>query len=66
MADGGTRVKPVEKKKITSNMFILFSKARENKRPAKDREEGQEEASYLQQASWEMRYNLIQHCAVLF
>ena len=38
MADGGTRVKPVEKEKITSNMFVLFSKARENKWPAKDEE----------------------------
>ena len=26
------------KKKITSNMFVLFSKARENKCPAKDEE----------------------------
>lgn len=31
MADGATRGKPAEGKRIASNMFILFSKARENK-----------------------------------
>lgn len=35
-------------------MFILFSKARENKSTAKAEEGEQVEASYLQQASWEM------------
>lgn len=48
----------LQRKKITSNMFILFSKARENKRTARIR--GQVEASYLQQASWEMGFILIQ------
>lgn len=43
-----------EKKKITSNMFILFSKARENNCTAKDWEGGQVEVSHLQQASWVM------------
>lgn len=45
MTDGTTRVKP-KGGEITSNIFILFGKARENKCTAKDREGGQVEVSF--------------------
>lgn len=50
MTDGTTRVNAHRGGKITSNIFILFGKARENKCTARDREGGQVEVSHLQQA----------------
>lgn len=47
-------------REITSNVFILFSKARENKGTAKDWEGVQVDASHLQQASRETGSILIQ------